>query len=248
MAYLRLRSVSVDLPMYQGSSRSLKKSLLATSSRGNFASDALQRLTVRALNDVTVDIEEGARLGVIGPNGAGKSTLLRVLSSIHRPSHGRILKSGRVTSLLDVSVGMDPEATGLENIILRGMYLGFHPKEMRQRIPEIAEFSELGDYLQLPVRTYSSGMMIRLAFAVSTSFEPEILVMDEWLTVGDARFLAKAQKRLEQYVRGSRILVLATHSMPLVEEWCNRAILLDQGHVVASGDVKEVVEAYRARW
>ncbi len=246
MAYLRLRNVSVDFPIYQGSSRSLKKALLATSSQGNLARDALQRISVHALNDLVLDIEEGDRLGVIGPNGAGKSTLLKVLAGIFKPSRGRFFSAGEVTSLLDVSVGMNPEATGRENILLRGMYMGIHPEQMRKRMDDIAEFTELGAYLEMPVRTYSSGMMVRLGFAVSTSVPPEILLMDEWLSVGDAHFLAKAQKRLEDYVRDSSILVLASHSMPLVQQWCNRAILLRQGCIEAVGNVDEVVAAYEA--
>src|SRR5262249_57206703 len=146
---------------------------------------------------------------LIGSNGAGKTTLLKVLAGIYKPAAGRILSSGRVTALLTTSVGLNAEATGRENIILRGMYMDIHPREMRARVDEIAEFTELGPYLDMPARTYSAGMMIRLGFAVSTCIPPEILLMDEWLAAGDARFLEKAQRRMEAFVASSSIPLFA---------------------------------------
>jgi ABC-type polysaccharide/polyol phosphate transport system ATPase subunit len=245
LAFLRLRNLTVEFPIYQGSSRSLKKALLATSTQGNLARDALDRINVRALSQLTFDIENGERLAIIGPNGAGKTTLLKVLAGIYEPTQGRLLSEGKISALLDTSVGLNPDATGRENIVLRGMYLNIHPREMRARAGAIAEFTELGHYLDMPVRTYSAGMMIRLAFAISTCIPPEILVMDEWLAAGDAHFLAKAQRRMEEFVRDSSILVLASHSMPLLERWCNRAILLQQGRLVAAGPVSEIVARYQ---
>lgn len=244
MAFLRMQNVRVEFPIYQGSSRSLKKAVLASTNFGNLKKDSQNRVNVIALRDLSLDIENGDRLALIGPNGAGKTTLLKVLAGIYQPASGRIHGSGRVTALITTSVGLNPEATGRENIVLRGMYMDIHPREMRERIDEIAEFTGLGDYLDMPVRTYSSGMMVRLSFAASTCIMSEILIMDEWLSAGDASFLAKAQKRMEQFVGASSILVLASHSLPLLEQWCNRAILLDQGNIVAAGDVREVVEAY----
>jgi homopolymeric O-antigen transport system ATP-binding protein len=190
-------------------------------------------------------IENGDRLAIVGANGAGKSTLLKVLAGIYQPSRGHMDTSGQVTALLTSSVGLNFEATGRENIILRGMYMGIHPREMSSRVDEIAEFTELGPYLDMPVRTYSSGMMVRLSFAASTSAPTEILLMDEWLTAGDAAFLAKAQKRMAKFVGTSTILVLASHSMELLEQWCNRAILLDRGVIRAAGGVKEIVTEYQ---
>ncbi len=245
MAFLRLRDLSVEFPIYQGGSRSLKKSLLARTTPGNIAKDGRDRINVMALADLTLDIEHGDRLAIVGANGAGKSTLLKVLAGIYAPTRGRLHASGRVSALLTASVGLNPEATGRENIVLRGMYMNIHPREMRSRIDEIAEFTDLGYYLDMPVRTYSSGMMVRLCFAVATSIPPEILLMDEWLAAGDAAFLTKARKRMENFVGGSSILVLASHSVPILEEWCNRAILLERGRVVAMGAVKDVVAAYQ---
>ena len=244
MAFLRLRNLSVDFPVYQGGSQSLKKMLVAATTQGNLARDAMDRINVRALNGVTLDIEDGDRLGLIGPNGAGKTTLLRILAGIYHPTRGEVYSSGKVSALLDVSVGLNPEATGRENIILRGMYMDIHPREMRSRIDEIAEFTELGPYLDMPTRTYSAGMMVRLGFAVSTCVPPEILLMDEWLSAGDASFLDKAQRRMEKFVGSSSILVLASHSTDLLRRWCNRGLLLQQGRIATQGDIEEVVEAY----
>jgi ABC-type polysaccharide/polyol phosphate transport system ATPase subunit len=245
LSFLRLRNVSVEFPIYQGSSRSLKKALLATTTHGNLARDALDRINVRALSSVSFDVGNGDRLGLIGPNGAGKTTLLKLLAGVFEPTQGRFVASGTVSSLLDTTVGLTGDATGYENIILRGMFMGIRPRDMQAMAAEIAEFTELGHYLDMPVRTYSAGMMIRLAFAISTCIPPDILIMDEWLSAGDAHFLDKAQKRIEEFVQGSSILVLASHSMPLVERWCNRGILLHQGHIIAQGPIKEVVAAYQ---
>jgi ABC-type polysaccharide/polyol phosphate transport system ATPase subunit len=244
MPFIRLQNVSLDYPIYHGSSRSLKKALVATSTQGNLARDALDRVNVRALNDLTLNLEDGDRLGLLGANGAGKTTLLKVLAGIFQPTQGRLASSGRVSALLDAAVGLNQDATGRENIVLRGMYMDVHPREMRLHAPEVADFTELGHYLDMPVRTYSAGMMIRLAFAISTCIPPEILLMDEWLAAGDAHFLTKAHRRLEEFVQASSILVLASHSMPLLEKWCNRGLWLQQGRVASLGPIREVVAAY----
>jgi ABC-type polysaccharide/polyol phosphate transport system ATPase subunit len=245
LSFLRLRQVSVEFPIYQGSSRSLKKVLLHSSTRGNLGRDSAHRINVRALSDVSLDIADGDRLALLGLNGAGKTTLLKVLAGVYEPTRGKFHSSGRVSSLLDTQVGLDSDATGRENIILRGMYMGIHPRQMRARADAVAEFTELADYLDMPVRTYSAGMMIRLAFAISTCVPPDILIMDEWLAAGDAQFLGKAQRRVEEFVRASSILVLASHSLALVEEWCNRGILLHHGQVLAAGPIGEIAAAYR---
>jgi ABC-type polysaccharide/polyol phosphate transport system ATPase subunit len=246
MAFLHLCNLSVEFSIYHGSSRSLKKMLVAATTHGNLARDATDRINVRALNDVTLDIEEGDRMGLIGANGAGKTTLLRVLAGIYHPTRGELYSSGRISALLDVSLGLNPEATGRENIILRGMYMNIHPREMRLRVDEIVEFTELGPYIDMPARTYSSGMMVRLGFAISTCMPAEILLMDEWISAGDARFLDKAQRRIEQFVGSSSILVLASHSTDLLRKWCNRGIMLQHGRIVAHGRIDDVIAAYIA--
>jgi ABC-type polysaccharide/polyol phosphate transport system ATPase subunit len=246
MPSLHLRHVAVEFPVYQAGARSLKKILIAGTTRGNLAHDAHDRVLVRALNDVTLDIEDGERLGIIGANGAGKTTLLKVLAGIYKPTRGKIHISGRTTALINASVGLNFDATGRENVILRGLYMDVHPREMRDRVEEIAEFTELSSYLDMPVRTYSTGMMVRLAFAISTCIQPEILILDEWLGAGDAQFLAKAQGRMAQFVSASSIVILASHSLDLVRQWCRRAIFLKDGLVVATGPVDEVIDRYLA--
>ena len=244
MSYILLRNVCVDYPIYQGASRSLKKMVLAATTHGNLARDAYDRINVRALLDITLDIREGDRVGLVGQNGAGKTTLLKVLAGVFEPSNGRVFADGRISTLLDVAIGINPNSTGYENIILRGMYMGIHPRKMRTFFDDVASFTELGEYLDMPVRTYSSGMMVRLAFAIATCIHPEILLMDEWIGAGDAKFIQKAEARLASFVQSSRILVLASHSMQLLKKWCNRGVLLHQGKIVATGEIDEVIAKY----
>jgi ABC-type polysaccharide/polyol phosphate transport system ATPase subunit len=243
-ASLRLHDIAVEFPIYSGGSRSLRKVLFNRTTQGNLARDAHDRITVQALSGITLDIETGDRLALIGANGAGKSTLLKVLAGIYEPTRGQLHASGRISALLTASIGLNPDATGRENIITRGLFMDVHPRDMRPRIEEIIEFTELGYFIDMPVRTYSAGMMIRLCFAVATSVRPQILLMDEWVGAGDAAFLNKARRRMEDFLSSTSILVLASHSVPLLKEWCNRAILLDHGHIVAMGSVDEVGAAY----
>ena len=246
MTEITLRDVSLEIPIYHGASRSLKKSLFAKSTKGNLANDALQRISVKALTGITISLRSGDRFALIGPNGAGKTTLLKVLAGVYEPTTGSISISGRVSALLTSTAGLNVDATGYENIILRGMYMDIHPKRMKKHLENVAEFTELGDYLKLPVRTYSAGMMVRLAFAISTCIAPEILVMDEWLAAGDAHFLAKAHRRMEEFVSSSSILVLASHSLPLVQQWCTHEIYLREGRAIASGSIDQIIAAYNA--
>ena len=199
---------------------------------------------VPVLRGIDLSIPAGSITALIGANGAGKSTLLKVLAGIYEPTRGQLHASGRISALLTASIGLNPDATGRENIITRGLFMDVHPRDMRPRIDEIIEFTELGYFIDMPVRTYSAGMMIRLCFAVATSVRPQILLMDEWVGAGDAAFLNKARRRMEDFLSGTSVLVLASHSVPLLKEWCNRAILLDHGHIVAMGSVDEVGAAY----
>ena len=241
---LALDAVTVDFPVYTASSRSLKNGLLRKGTGGRIGRDAGRRLLVRALEDVSLTFGGGERVGLIGANGAGKTTLLRILAGVHQPTQGRVRRRGRVASLFDLSLGIDPDATGYENITVRGMFLGLTPAEIRERTEEIAAFTELGDYLAIPVHTYSTGMALRLAFAVCTCIEPEILLMDEWIGVGDAAFVEKAERRLEELVDRAGILVLASHSPALLERACATGVLLDAGRVVASGPIGDVLREY----
>jgi ABC-type polysaccharide/polyol phosphate transport system ATPase subunit len=197
-----------------------------------------------ALRDICLDLADGDRLGLIGRNGAGKSTLLRVLAGIYEPPSGRARIEGTVASLTDITMGMDLEATGYENIVLRGVFLGLRVNDVRRMIPEIEAFTELGEFLKLPLRTYSSGMMLRLAFSVTTAVVPEILIMDEMIGAGDAAFVVKAKARLNQMISNSRILVIASHDVEMVRRFCNRAALMETGRIVRLGPVDQVIADY----
>ena len=180
----------------------------------------------------------------MGHNGSGKSTLLRLLTGIYEPSSGSIERSGSIASLVDISLGINGENTGRENIFLRGKLMGLSKKEIDDKIDEIIEFSELGDYINLPVRIYSSGMLLRLAFSVSTSITADILIMDEWLSVGDGAFAERASNRLRDLVDSSEILVIASHTKDLIEKTCNKVVWLEHGVIKKVGPVEQIVPQY----
>jgi len=243
---LSLDNVSVSFPIYHGGSRSLKKSLLFRGSGGQLASDASHRITVEALRNVSMEFRTGDRVALIGNNGAGKTTLLRVMAGIYEPVTGVVKSRGRISPMFDISLGIDGDISGYDNIRLRGLILGLPAREIEERMADIAEFTELGDYLDIPVRTYSSGMMTRLTFAVATCFSPEILLMDEWIVAGDAAFLAKAQHRVEAFVEQAGILVLASHSTEICRRWCNKAVWMERGEVKMAADISAVLDSYNS--
>ena len=222
MATIKLHEVSVEIPIYSNHNRSIKNSLLK-----KLTKDKVLPHSVTALNNITLDLKDGDRLGVMGPNGAGKSTLLRTLAGVYLPTSGTIEVKGRVASLIDISLGMDGEATGYENIRMRGIMMGLSLKQIRSMEDEIADFSGLGDFLHMPIRTYSTGMHMRLGFSVSTAVDADIILMDEWLSVGDSEFILKAEKRLENFIKRSSILVMASHSNDLIEKITNKTISLN---------------------
>jgi lipopolysaccharide transport system ATP-binding protein len=242
-ARIEVENVSVLFPLYHGSSRSLKKMVVAAAS-GRLGKDQQQRVVVRALQDINLSLESGDRLGLVGSNGAGKTTLLRVLAGIYEPVAGRLRVQGSLNALLDPSLGMNMELTGRENILLRGLYNGL-PRSMLPRLEDdVAEFAELADFIDLPVRIYSAGMVIRLGFALATAIKPQILLMDEWFLAGDAVFLEKAKQRLEAMVRGADILVLSSHQAEIIRTWCTRVLWLDQGQVRMDGSPEAVLPEY----
>ena len=243
---LSLDNVSVSFPIYHGGSRSLKKSLLFRGSGGQLASDASHRITVEALRNVSMEFRTGDRVALIGNNGAGKTTLLRVMAGIYEPVTGVVKSRGRISPMFDISLGIDGDISGYDNIRLRGLILGLPAREIEERMADIAEFTELGDYLDIPVRTYSSGMMTRLTFAVATCFSPEILLMDEWILAGDAGFLAKAQHRVEAFVEQAGILVLASHSTEICRRWCNKGLWMERGEVKMAADISAVLDSYNS--
>jgi lipopolysaccharide transport system ATP-binding protein len=245
MAHIRIENVSVDFPLFHGSARSLKKTVFAAAS-GRLGEDKRHRRVVQALRDVDIELISGDRLGLVGTNGAGKTTLLRTIAGIYEPVAGRIHVEGSLNALLDPQLGMNMDLTGRENIMLRGLYNGFSKPDILVLEEDVQEFAELGEFLDLPVRFYSSGMVIRLGFALATAIRPQVLLMDEWFMAGDANFIAKARARLENVVRGAEILVLSSHLASAVLEWCTRVIWMDHGRVRMDGPAEEVMESYLA--
>jgi lipopolysaccharide transport system ATP-binding protein len=232
MASIVLEACSLNLPVYGTGNRSLKQMVMSAATGGRIAAGSRQITVVEALRDITLNIRAGDRIGLLGHNGAGKTTLLRLLGGVYEPTGGKIAIEGRVTSLIDVTLGMDFEATGFENILLRGLMLGMTRAEIRRLTPDIADFSGLADYLAMPVRTYSSGMVLRLAFSIVTSIHPDILLMDEWLSVGDAEFVKKAENRLKSLVDKASILVLASHNQTIIQDLCNTTVSLEHGRII----------------
>lgn len=244
MASIVFDQVCVDFPIYNASARSLKKRLFQVATGGQISANASGRVIIRAIENLTLTIKNGDRVGLLGHNGAGKSTLLRLLSGVYEPSSGRAEIKGEIGSLIDVSFGIDPEASGRENIYLRGALLGLTRADIKAKLEEIIDFSELGDFIDMPVRTYSSGMHLRLAFSVSTIIRPEILLMDEWLSVGDEGFRVRAEARMNELVESTHILVIASHSRDLIRETCNRVIWLEHGKIKMDGTPEDVTQAY----
>jgi lipopolysaccharide transport system ATP-binding protein len=241
---IELRNVGVDFPVFNASALSLKNRMLSAVTGGAIDRKYDGSVIVKGLQNINLSIKAGERVGLIGHNGAGKTTLLRVLSGIYAPTEGEAIINGECVSLINISLGIDPEATGRENIKLRSAMIGFTPKETKERMEEIIDFSGLGEFIDMPFRTYSSGMQLRLAFAVSTSLRPQILVLDEWLSTGDEEFRHRAEKRMREVVDSTDILILASHSRALLEENCNRVIWLEHGKVKMDGSPKSVLDGY----
>jgi ABC-type polysaccharide/polyol phosphate transport system ATPase subunit len=240
MVSVSVRKASVEFAVYNARGRSLRNHLIRRVG-GQLAGSARDNVVVKALHEIDFELNQGDRVALIGHNGAGKSTLLRVLAGAYEPTSGEVRIQGKVTSLIDMSMGMDYELTGRDNIILRGIFLGMTFAEARSLVPEIADFAELGSYLDLPMRTYSSGMALRLAFGISTSVRPDIILLDELISVGDAGFAKKAQERIEVLLSSARILVLASHSSDLLRQYCKRGIKLLEGRVIADGPLEQVL-------
>lgn len=239
------KDACVDFPIFDAKSRSLKKTVMGVVG-GNISSERKVPV-IEALRDVTLHLEHGARVGLVGHNGAGKSTLLRLLSGIYEPTRGTAEIRGRVAPVFDLGVGMDPEISGMDNIIVRGLFLGMTRKQMQQRVDDIAEFTELGDFLHMPLRTYSTGMRVRLALGVVTSIDPEILLLDEGIGAVDAAFLEKSRKRLAELVERSGLLVFASHSDEFLRELCDTGIWMEHGRIRQQGELEDVLGAYKGQ-
>ena len=240
MGHIILKDLSVDIPIFNSQGRSLKKAVLGFTTGGKIGLTEAGKTIIRSLDNINLEINSNEKVGLIGHNGAGKSTLLRVLGKVYSPSSGIANISGSVGSLIDISLGIDSEATGLENIYLRAALLEIPKKKVDQELDDIIEFTQLGEFIDMPVRTYSTGMHMRLAFAVSTMISPDILLMDEWLSVGDLEFQSKAEQRLNNLIERANILVIASHSRQLIERCCTRVLWLEHGSIKMDGDPKTV--------
>jgi ABC-2 type transport system ATP-binding protein len=238
-------NAAVDFPIFDAKSRSLKKAVLGRAG-GKIGTDSKVPI-IEALHGINLSLRHGDRVALVGHNGAGKSTLLRLLSGIYEPTRGSARVVGKVAPVFDLGVGMDPEISGYENIIIRGLFLGMTRKQMEARVDDIAEFTELGNYLSMPLRTYSTGMRVRLALGVVTSTDPEILILDEGIGAVDADFLDKARDRLNDLVKRSGILVFASHSDELLIELCTTAIWMDKGEIREQGSLRSVVANYKGK-
>jgi len=234
MASIMAKNLTIFYPIFDTSSRSLKKTFVRAATGGKIASDA-HGVTVCAIDDVSFSIREGERIGLVGHNGSGKSTLLRTLAGVYAPARGDLEVRGSIASLLDISLGMDNEFTGYENIFMRCILMGLRKPEINKRIDEIIEFSGLGEYIRMPMRTYSTGMSLRLAFSICTTFPADIILMDEWLEVGDADFKKKAEGRLHEFISKSSILVLASHNAEHIKSFCTRVLTMDHGRISGDG-------------
>lgn len=251
-------NVTVDFPIYGQSSRSLRHRLVLNpvqsivakkpaSVGGSMRHEADGVVNVRALDSISFSLADGDRVALLGHNGAGKTTMLRVAAGIYEPLLGRVVTRGRIMPLFNMMEGMALDATGTEMVRARGTLLGLSEAEIRDKAVEIADFCELGEYMEMPVRTYSTGMLVRLAFAITTAVTSDILIMDEFIGAGDAAFFERAQVRLKRFVEQASVVLVATHSPDTARQWCNRAMLLEHGRVVESGPVEAVVAAYARR-
>jgi len=242
MSRIELHEVGLTFRVRHQRGLSLKEFLL----KGLFLQSRNPIMEVRALHDLNLEIAQGERVGVIGHNGAGKSTLLRLLAGIYTPTSGKLLVEGRISSLFDIALGFEAEANGWENIAYRSYLQGETPATVRRKRDAIAEFSELGDFLNMPVRYYSAGMMVRLAFSIATAIEPEILLVDEVLSVGDLSFQKKARERMRQMMARAHLMVMVSHDLESIMETCTRAVWMQHGQIVRTGPCAEITAAYRA--
>ncbi len=246
MPSVSIKNVTVNYPVFELSGRSLKKQVANTVVGGKFASFANGVGLVTALDDISLELKAGDRMALVGHNGAGKSTLLKLIAEIYEPSFGTVEIHGQVAPLLDIGLGLDPDATGYENIVMRGLYLGQSLRSIHKHRDEIGAFSELGAFLEAPVRTYSAGMLSRLLFSVATFFDCEILVIDEGLVVGDAGFQAAASERLDRLIDNSGILVFASHSIPMLQQYCNLGAVMNHGRIEMVGTLDEAIAHLQA--
>lgn len=243
MTHIKLQNVGVTFSIYNTKTRSVRNKIMKAI--GGSIKSIDHTIYVKALNNINLEINQGDRIGLIGHNGAGKSTLLKILSGIYEPTEGIAEIKGHISSLTDITLGMDPESSGYENIIMRCIFMGLSFKEAKSKVKEIVNFSELSEYIDLPTRTYSTGMYLRLAFSIATSVVPSILIMDEMIGAGDASFIEKARQRTIELIKGTKIMVISSHDPQIMLDICNRGIWMEKGKIRMDGKIEEVIKAYQ---
>jgi ABC-type polysaccharide/polyol phosphate transport system ATPase subunit len=241
MAIIQFDNVSLRYPIYGSHGMSLRSHFMRVATGGNIEKDS-RTTVITALKDVSFILKDGDAVGLIGHNGAGKSTMLRTMAGIYAPSNGRVLRKGKTATVFEIGAGLNPELSGYDNIINLGMMMGLSHSEAKALTPDIEEFTELGNFLQLPIRAYSSGMTMRLMFAVATANTPEILLLDEMFSTGDAGFQEKSQIRIRKIINDSQIFVFASHDISLMKKYCNRFFKLDHGKVIEITDKIEIID------
>jgi len=239
MSIIKLENINLIFKTYK--QKRIKDIIIPGSNRFN---DFNRDGSVHAIKDFNLTFNNNERVAIIGHNGAGKSTFLKMISGIYPPTSGNLQVEGKISSMFEFATGFEMEQTGWDNIYLRGLMLGETPTSIKEKMKEIAEFSELGEFLNMPVKYYSSGMFIRLAFSVSTSIEPDILLLDEALSAGDAAFIDKANKRMNDMMNSAKIMVLVTHNMDTAIKLCNRCLWFERGNIIMDGKPLEVTKAY----
>lgn len=243
MTSIILENVNLNYPIFGSRSMSLKTGIINIATGGGLVKDC-SVVEVQALSSINLHLKSGDKLGLIGHNGAGKTSLLKVLAQIYTPTSGKIKISGKTNCLFDMVMGLDFDCSGYENIKIRGLIAGLNKKEIKEITPDIESFAELGEFIKMPIRTYSAGMLVRLAFGIVTSFRSEILLVDEILGVGDQNFMGKAKKRMENRIHSADIMVFSTHDISSMRKFCNKILWLEHGKIRAFGTVNEVLAEY----
>jgi ABC-type polysaccharide/polyol phosphate transport system ATPase subunit len=241
---IKLNNVNLEYELYFDKTTNLKEYIINFLKRKNHHPENKKNEKFDALKNINLEINDGDRIGIIGPNGAGKSSLLKVICGILSPTSGSVTVTGNIQPLIEVGAGFNPEFSGRENIFINGYMLGFNKKQIQEKEQEIINFSELAEFIDVPIKYYSSGMSVRLAFAVATSIEPEILVFDEMLSAGDMRFMQKAKARMDSLLEKARILVCVSHDFDLIGKVCEKVIVLNKGEIVFTGSAPEAIQHY----
>jgi ABC-type polysaccharide/polyol phosphate transport system ATPase subunit len=248
--YIRLKNVSLSYPILnseRASVRGLMRAIAGGASEGRFFNDRGGHGFVRALDNVSFEVTNGVRLGLLGSNGAGKTTLLKMIAGIYPPSTGKLDVSGTINSVLGLGMGMDIDASGRENIVLMGYLRGLSRRESEAHSEDVIKFADIGEFIDMPVRTYSAGMTARLAFALATTIVPDILLLDEIIAAGDADFVNKSRLKMESIMERAGILIFASHANNLIRAYCNKALVMDRGRPVFLGDVDEAIAIHEMR-